>query len=256
MFDGKYKLAIVDANYLIYHAAWKSREFPLASTTELRLLLRGLLERLQTGIPEVILFADSKEDPPEDFQTRAQLYSKIRTYKGNRHDDPRILEVKELVREALMEWTVHYPGYEADDLVYTAWTQNHLLVPDKLLIVSADKDMDQIPGWHYDPVKDKEYFVTPDQATYNFWLQMMVGDSVDNIRGIPKVGGVTAGRILVPLETHRYSQAVRNKYIEVLGKEQGQEEFDITHRTLLLWFCPLMQPFQGIRSIEDLLKEL
>ena len=63
-------------------------------------------------------------------------------------------------------------------------------------IVSIDKDMDMIPGWHYNQNKGELYFVTPEEADYFFHKQLLTGDRVDNIIGIKGIGDKKSDKAL------------------------------------------------------------
>jgi len=76
-------------------------------------------------------------------------------------------------------------GYEADDEVSIQQTKDNL---EPTIIVSNDKDLKNTPGYLYSSMKDELYFVSPKYAQYHFWWQMVIGDSVDNIPGIPGRG--------------------------------------------------------------------
>lgn len=96
------------------------------------------------------------------------------------------------------------PGYEADDVIATlakAGEARGLSV----LIASSDKDCRQLVS---DRVRilnlrqktlidrqtiEKEWGITPEQAVD---YQALVGDSVDNVKGVPGVGGKTAAKLL------------------------------------------------------------
>lgn len=79
---------------------------------------------------------------------------------------------------------------EADDLL-GIW---HCQIPESSVIVSSDKDLSQIPGNHYNPhYMKEEYFInTKEEANRFFLYQMLVGDSIDNIPGIPGIGPAKA----------------------------------------------------------------
>lgn len=118
----------------------------------------------------------------------------IKPYKGNRDPNHRPKYYKE-IRQYLVE---HYDvevvdGIEADDAVASAqWAK-----PDKsTCIVSIDKDLKMIPGFHYNPVKKELFEVDKHDADLFFWWQMMVGDATDNIPGIAGVGPKTADKII------------------------------------------------------------
>ncbi len=75
-------------------------------------------------------------------------------------------------------------GIETDDLVARYWYKlSQELGRDEVMIVSIDKDYKQFPcliyNYHY---KHKEILdITEDEALYNFYEQMIVGDTADNV---------------------------------------------------------------------------
>ena len=72
---------------------------------------------------------------------------------------------------------------EADDLLGIAITAN----PEALLI-SYDKDLKQIAGWHGDQRDGRIYFIDPATAYNHFLIQLVAGDSTDNCPGVYKIG--------------------------------------------------------------------
>jgi hypothetical protein len=64
------------------------------------------------------------------------------------------------------------------------------------VIVTQDKDLDMIPGLKYDFVVKEPYSVTEEQAMYNFYHQMLTGDTTDNIPGLPGIGPAKAHKAL------------------------------------------------------------
>lgn len=122
------------------------------------------------------------------------------TYKGNRDYSQRpqyLADVKKYLED-------NYPSYrrdtlEADDIMGILSTHPSL-VKGKRVIVSEDKDMKTIPGWLFNPRKDKEpQRIEPGQADYWHLYQTLCGDSVDNYAGCPGIGPVKAEKILGPL---------------------------------------------------------
>lgn len=71
--------------------------------------------------------------------------------------------------------------HEADDLIAMA-------AGDDTVIVSIDKDFFQIPGKHYNWVKEEIVDVDAEAALRFLAVQRIMGDSVDNIKGIPGWG--------------------------------------------------------------------
>lgn len=87
-------------------------------------------------------------------------------------------------------------GYEADDAL--GWNQT-----DSTIICTIDKDLDMIPGMHYNFVKDKLYYISELQALQWFYQQMLIGDRIDNIIGINRIGIVKAEKIIKNLQTEQ-----------------------------------------------------
>ena len=142
-------------------------------------------------------------------------------------------------------------GYEADDEIaiyqYRHWSSGK----NNTIICSRDKDLRICPGNHYSwecgsqasigPVEVDRvgYLVRDEEArkTYGFGLafffyQMLVGDAVDNIPGLPGCGDVSARKILEGATTERdYYERVRQAYKEKLG--DGAKEYFLEQRDLL-----------------------
>ena len=81
---------------------------------------------------------------------------------------------------------------EADDLMGVKNT----MFPEHCCIVSIDKDLLTVPGYHWDFVNKEIFFVDSIQADYNFYMQTLTGDTTDGYKGCPGIGKVKAHRIL------------------------------------------------------------
>lgn len=98
------------------------------------------------------------------------------------------------IREHLLErhCAETVDGMEVDDKVsielYTDYVEAEGS-PDlcTITLCSPDKDLNNTPGWHYNPMKDTLYWVTPNQAMRHFLYQMLTGDRVDNVPGLPYI---------------------------------------------------------------------
>jgi DNA polymerase-1 len=73
------------------------------------------------------------------------------------------------------------------------------------MISHIDKDINMIPGWHYNweltrlgkVIREaKTYYVSPEEADRIFFTQMLVGDPTDGIKGVPGIGPKKAAAIL------------------------------------------------------------
>lgn len=92
-------------------------------------------------------------------------------------------------------------GHEADDIVainhFHMWKKGGDKQNNRAsLIIGEDKDFDNVPGWHYNPAKDKLYYVGSYTAINNFYRQLITGDTADNIKGVPGKGPKAAEKLL------------------------------------------------------------
>jgi DNA polymerase-1 len=80
---------------------------------------------------------------------------------------------------------------EADDLI------GMLVSEGRCIGVTIDKDLRQIPGWHWNPDKEPEpTLINEEEADRYFYQQWITGDTTDNIWGLWKHGPAKAKKIL------------------------------------------------------------
>lgn len=65
-------------------------------------------------------------------------------------------------------------------------------VGDDYVVSTIDKDLDQIPGVHYNYGRRVTYTVTEEEAERWFWIQALAGDMTDNIPGCFKMSPARA----------------------------------------------------------------
>lgn len=83
---------------------------------------------------------------------------------------------------------------EADDLIACAAHKSGSF--DDYVVVSIDKDLNMIPGNHYNPVKKEQYCVSKEEAYMFFFKQLLAGDKTDDIPGIRGIGLTKAAKLL------------------------------------------------------------
>ena len=86
-------------------------------------------------------------------------------------------------------------GWETDDEV-AEWTREAYNEGMNYVIAHIDKDLDMLPGQHYNYNKDTFYDVDLDGALMHFYTQLLVGDTSDNIPGVRGIGPVKAAKLL------------------------------------------------------------
>jgi|KBSSwiStaDraftv2_1062776.scaffolds.fasta_scaffold00791_9 DNA polymerase-1 len=139
-----------------------------------------------------------------DGPHRTQRHEAYAEYKANRKpmaDDlaSQIPDIRELL-DAYRIPVLELPGYEADDVIGTLATKAAAAGSD-VVIVTADKDMLQLVGPHIRVFHTgKEIFLDESGVEAFFGVRpgqvadvlALMGDSVDNVPGVPGVGQVTA----------------------------------------------------------------
>lgn len=117
------------------------------------------------------------------------------TYKANRTAEKPL--AYQAAVDALETGTdsVLIPKLEADDLIGIYGTDPRL----NTVMVTIDKDLQSVPGRHWNPDKDpirQIRTINARKADEYHLLQTMMGDKIDGYTGIPKVGEKTAHQIL------------------------------------------------------------
>jgi hypothetical protein len=121
----------------------------------------------------------------------------IRKYKGNRDTSSRPVYYADLREHLLHHWSATIArGEEADDMISWVSRQRKQNNGDEPVIVGIDKDLFQIPGEHYDWVTKERKQFTEDESRIWMWMQVLAGDSGDNIVGCWKVGYEKARKFL------------------------------------------------------------
>ena len=86
---------------------------------------------------------------------------------------------------------------EADDVMGILQTHSRI-IRGKKMIVTIDKDLLQIPGFHFNPDKPELGVrkVSVEEGDRLHLMQSITGDSVDNYKGVPGIGAKRAARAL------------------------------------------------------------
>ena len=143
-------------------------------------------------------------------------------YKGNRKEKEKPVHLEAIRQYLIKDWNaVVSEGEEADDLIAIDATA----IPDSI-IVSLDKDFNQVPGKHYNFNKQDLYDVSEDEGLLFFYRQIIMGDKADNIVGVHGIGEKKSQKLLEDLsEIEMY-----NKCIELLDSEER-----VIENARLLW---------------------
>ncbi len=148
----------------------------------------------------------------------------IQPYKANRPEKPvHYAKVREHL--ILKHGAKIVNGQEADDMLGIQQCSR-----SDTIICSVDKDLKMIPGQHYDIVKGEFTLISEFDGYKNFYTQVVIGDTTDNIPGIRGMGPIRTSRLLEDAKTE---YDLYNKVHE-LYKTHGQQE-KLCEIANLLW---------------------
>jgi len=218
---------IFDADSLIYASCFKRKEdrdsldniFETdvsvafdkfeSSLDKLLSFLEDLVE-----VDEVVICNGSKNNFRKDISP---------TYKLNRTQKrPEILPLlHDMVKLAYD--SIYGDGVETDDVVATLWAEevkkNGI---DSVIIMSLDKDYKQFPCWFYNyNYKNRELIkISEQEAKENFYSQMIIGDTADNINYCKGYGKAYAKKLFKEAK-NEYSLVNRTYrlYKEIYGED-------------------------------------
>jgi DNA polymerase-1 len=157
---------------------------------------------------------------------RADNYRKDIWYKYKANRDalysPEFLpDVRKCIRDLYK--TKEVARLEADDIlgIYTS--------SNRSVSVTIDKDLKCIPGWHFNPDKDKKLrYVSKAEAKRFFYVQWMTGDSTDGIPGLWRIGPKKAEAFLDQWKESEWDEKIMELYLS--DKHHVRNAKDMTRR--------------------------
>lgn len=200
--NNEQKLVIIDASNIIFRAYYSQPELK-TKNGQIVGAVYGFISILLKIIGDfspshIVLACDSGK-----INFRHKLYE---AYKANRKALPEdLISQFPLIKEAiksLMIASIEQEGFEADDLIATI---NKRITGIKKIIISSDKDLFSLMGDEtsiYDPLKSQyidrskileKFQVEPSQIRE---VLSLIGDSSDNVPGVPKIGIKTAAILI------------------------------------------------------------
>ena len=173
-------------------------EDPIQVLATLRLHLANIVRGSKCPLFKVVLSGK------ENFRERIAT---IKPYKENRSGQDKPYHF-DLIRDWLLDkpYTIVSVDEEADDVISKAMIAGHVGA-------SPDKDLNNTPGSHYNFRTGQLYEVSEAEARHNFYTQMLVGDTADNIPGIKGIGPKTAAKLLLHCESNEeYEEVIYRQY--------------------------------------------
>jgi DNA polymerase-1 len=208
------KLIVIDGNSIAYRAFFA---LPLLSNSS------GLHTNAVYGFTTILLKLIEEQKPTHflvafDAGKVTFRHTSYKDYKGGRaKTPPELSEQFPLLKDLLRAFRVsqfELEGYEADDIIGTLTRMADESDDIEVVVVSGDKDMLQLASDRVTialtrkgisevelcnpPYIKEKYGLTPNQITD---LKGLMGDTSDNIPGIPGVGEKTALKLLHEYES-------------------------------------------------------
>ena len=216
-------IAIIDGDVLLYMSIW-GMDTKQEANDKFDGLFNSSLESVFATDYVMALGG------PDNF--RVDLFP---NYKGNRTKSKStrpewFLDLKSDIVERY-EGCIFTDNCEADDMI-RVWANELTEACIENIVISVDKDLDCIPGLHYNPRKEFIYEVKEAYAEYFYWKQVIMGDPTDNIPGIPRIGPKTAEAILEGSTDYRASVC---RAYEKFYKEEGYEYMIANGRLIHIW---------------------
>ncbi len=157
-------------------------------------------------------------------------------YKANRKDMVKPQWLEQCREHLVLNWQTQVSdGCEADDLMAIEQTKN----PDETIICTIDKDLLQVPGNHYNFVKQEFRTISPKEGMFNFYWQFIMGDKSDNIFGFDGIARQTIPKKLEYLYEELLHAATMGTEIDLF--EIVREKYNDDDRLLSNGICLWMQ---------------
>ena len=186
---------LIDGDIIAYRAAFSTEQMGSQDTRN------KVDDLIQFILDSTVLFPEIGLDYVVYLTGKGNFrdnIAKSHPYKGNRKSvqKPRHLQTARDHMESKYQAIIS-KGEEADDLI----AKEAARLDYHACVASIDKDMLQIPCWHFNIVRGDYLKVEPYGGIKFFYTQILTGDTADNIVGLWKVGPVKAKKILEDAET-------------------------------------------------------
>ena len=196
----KPKEAIIDGDIIVYRAAF------WADSEGVEELPTRIAQDIKNWTPEGVDTVYIAMSCPRSNNFRRMFWPE---YKKHREDfkspDCMSIALETVYSTGVQTRCVDH--LEADDLI------GMLVSSGRAIGVTVDKDLRQIPGWHWNPDKELEpLLVSGEEADKYFYQQWMTGDTTDNIWGLWKVGPAKAKKLLDSKPPEVWDQVIMTMY--------------------------------------------
>lgn len=219
---GKGKV-LIDGDIVAYRAAFATQDYSYKEAED------KVDELMDYIISDTIEFPFPSK---EDFQTYLTGKTNFRfdiakshPYKGNRKDVEKPKHLASARQHMMNKYdAIVSEDEEADDLIAKAAAA----LDYNCVVASIDKDMLQLPCWHFNFGRNEWTKVEPFEGLKFVYHQMLTGDRADNIIGLQGIGPKKADKLLQDCHTEE------DLWTTVLKAYDGDTE-RLVENARLLW---------------------
>lgn len=240
------RLLLADGDGLAYYCAGNDETAPGEARMN---LVNKLRSAARASGSERVRILSTASDSHKGYRFAV---AREKPYQGQRKSNRRPRQwqfLRDLMAdEAISEFEYEATSIaEADDLF-----GKHSAINPDCVIYTQDKDMQMVPGWHLDWLTHLIHEVPADTWCKEwsgkvwgrkwFWLQMLHGDSTDNIPGLPRyndngklklIGPSTAGAFLADCPDETKAAAIVGRLYYGLKPDRWVAE--MLEQGILLW---------------------
>lgn len=223
-------IALIDGDLITYRCAASAEHDPVEAAFErCDELIKRILSDTQATSYELYINGSS------NFRYNVDPF-----YKAHRKDVAKPIHLEACRERLITHHNAHMStDVETDDeigmLATGLWE-----VGAPFIVASLDKDLLQLPGTHYNFVKNVFTKVSPLEGIQAFYRQMLIGDRADNVIGVQGIGEVKAGKAINPLTDER------DMYELVQSLYNDNERFN--RNAQLLWILKQKRDPQEVLS--------
>jgi hypothetical protein len=245
------KVVVFDADSLPFICSYQPKNDEFGNPTEYYTKKNGGFDIAEGILNEKLLGIFNKI---EEYFTIKTIYLCVKgnnnprkqwlsSYKTHRPETP---EIVNYLHNILIEKHNAFiaPIGEADDAIKTLVDT----LRDNALICGIDKDLLTISGYHYNYSKDFYQYIDEKTANYNFWTQVLIGDSTDFENLSPKIGKKYAEKVLdIDMTEEEYKEAVYNGFLKAWkgNVDLAKEKMELSYKLVKLW------NFKELENVEN-----
>jgi len=209
--ENNFEEVIIDVDSIIYQIAFTTPS-PALGKKALDTFIKDIIET--TDSTDALIFMKGSNN----FR-----FASDPEYKNTRKDtiEPEIKERIEKLYEYAREFCTEGTNGEADDYC-SIYAKEALDAGRTYIVAHIDKDLNCIPGWHYN-FRKKEFYFMDDSEAYRFlMMQVLTGDITDNIQGLRGIGEKTA----IKLTKDTPNNLLWNKVVDIWKAKQPEEWYN------------------------------